>query len=336
VKVLILGHDDVVALLPMGACVDVMAQALAARARRQVTMPLRQVMWLEDHRGALAFMPAHLRDGEGDALGVKMISVFPGNSATPYDSHQGPVLLFDAEHGRLLAVLDASSVTAIRTAAVSGVATRALARPEAAELAVIGTGTLSTLHVAAVQAVRPIRRVRVWGRSAAKAERVCEQVRQAYGLETVRAETVEAAVRDADVVCTVTAADRPVVEGGWLAPGTHLNAVGASVPGFRELDTEVVRRSRLYVDARESALSEADEIRLAVADASIGEDHIVGELGDVLVDAAPGRGDPAEVTMFKSCGLAVEDVAAARYAYGQAVATGRGTWVEFAAQRGAH
>lgn len=331
-QVLVLGHAEVQRLLPMAACVDVMEQALRARARGQAQMPLRQVVWLgEDRRGALAWMPAYL-PGMG-AAGAKVISVFPANSRTPYDSHQGPVLLFEPEHGRLLAMLDASSLTAIRTAAVSAAATRALARTDARRLAVIGTGTQAFLHVEAMRTVRAIDSVAVWGRSPERAQRLAERVRAQFALPAEAVGEARAAVDGADIVCTATASPLPVVLGEWLAKGAHVNAVGASVPGFRELDAEAYRRSRVYVDAVESARAESDEIRLAVAEGAIEPSHVRGELGDLLEGTLSGRAGAEEITLFKSLGLAVEDVACARFIYDKALEAGLGTAVEFASER---
>lgn len=329
-EVLILGHAEVRALVPMAECVDVMVQALSARARGDALMPLRQVMWLADRRGGIASMPAYVGP---DSLGAKLLSVFPGNSHSPYESHQGAVLLFEAEHGRLEAILDASTLTAVRTAAVSAAATRALARPESERLAILGTGRQAGLHVEAMCTVRAIRSVTVWGRSPERARRLCERVREAHGVEAEPVARVEDAVAGADIVCTTTASPDVILPGRLLEPGCHVNAAGASVPGFRELDSEAFRRSRVYVDARESAEHESDELRIALEAGAITPDHVAGELGELFTDAVPGRRTSAEITLFKSFGLAVEDVAAARYAQRKALATGLGSRVEFGAVR---
>lgn len=329
-EVLVLGHADVRRLLPMASCVDVMVDALSARARGDALMPLRQVMWLTDGRGGLASMPAYVAPG---SLGAKLLTAFPDNSQTPYDSHQGAVLLFETETGRLEAILDASTVTAVRTAAVSGAATRALARPESTRLAILGTGRQALLHIEAMCAVRAIDSAAVWGRSRDKAERLCERARAAYGVEASPAARVEDAVAGADIICATTASREVILPGRLLEPGCHVNAAGASVPGFRELDSEAVARARVYVDARESAESEADELRIARAEGAVGADHVVGELGELFLGAVPGRSGPDEITLFKSCGLAVEDVAAARYVHGRAVADGVGVRVDFSALR---
>jgi len=272
-------------------------------------------------------MPAVVGSGTNAQIAAKIITVFPGNDATPYDSHIGVVLLFGADHGELLAIADASSITAIRTAAVSGLATRLLARPDAQRLALLGAGTLAMPHLEAVSAVRPIKEVRVWSRSPERAQRFAQNVQEKRGVKVIVARTAQEAVATADIVCTITASRTPVLEGSWLAHGTHVNAVGASLAAARELDTEAVRRARLFVDLRESALNEAGDFLIPRSEGAIGEDHIRGQLGELLTGQVAGRQSPDEITLFKSLGLAVEDVAAIRHVYEKALAAGAGTRV---------
>jgi alanine dehydrogenase len=324
--VLVLGKSDIAQLLPMSACIDVMADALSALARGDAILPLRQVLRLPDGKSAFAVMPAYL--GEPKAVGAKVITVFPDNHRTALDSHQGAVLLFEADHGALVAVLDASSITAIRTAAVSGLATRLLAREDAADVAILGTGVQARTHLEAMCAVRLVKRVRVWSRNANAVRAFADRESQQRNLEVEPARTARDAVDAADIVCTVTAAREPVLEGTWVADGTHVNAVGASLPFARELDTAAVARGRLYVDRRESALNEAGDFLIPKQEGAVGDDHIVGEIGELLLGRVPGRRTEDEVTIFKSLGLAVEDVAAARFIYERARVDGRGTRVE--------
>jgi ornithine cyclodeaminase len=276
-------------------------------------------------------MPAYL--GRPGAVGVKVISVFPGNDGTVLDSHQGAVLLFEIEHGRLVAIMDASAITAIRTAAVSGVATRALARADAADLAILGSGVQAMTHLEAMCLARPISRVRVWSRSGDRARDFARQGSERFEVAIEPVESAEHAVAGAGIICTVTAAREPVLRGDWLAPGCHINAVGASLPTARELASDAVRRSRLYVDRRESALNEAGDILFPTREGTITADHIVGELGDLLLGRIAGRRSPKEITLFKSLGLAVEDVAAAHHVYHKAIADGMGTRVELGGER---
>jgi ornithine cyclodeaminase len=324
-SVLVLGRADIAQLLPMRDCIDVMAGVLSELTRGAAILPLRQVLRLPDGKSAFAVMPAYL--GQPKAVGAKVITVFPDNHGTPFDSHQGAVLLFEAEHGSLAAVMDASSITAIRTAAVSGLATRLLARDDATDLAILGSGVQARTHLEAVRAVRGVNRVRVWSRSRDAVRAFAEGESRRHGVEIEPAPSARAAVEGADIVCTVTASREPVLAGEWLRDGAHVNAVGASLPFARELDTAAIARSRLYVDRRESALNEAGDFLIPRKEGVIGDDHIVGEIGDVLLGRVPGRRSSDEMTVFKSLGLAVEDVAAAAYIYERATAEERGTRV---------
>ena len=326
-----LGHAEVEKFLPMDACIDLMEETLKAVSAGQAVQPLRSRMPLPGGKGVVGLMPSYL--GTIPAAGVKVISVFLGNTGTRYESHQGPVLLYEPEHGQLLAMADAATITAIRTAAVSGAATRHLARQGAVDLAVLGSGTQALLHVAAVRAVRDIARLRVWSRSAEHARNFADLVAARHGLSVEVMPDAERAVAGANVVCTTTSARQPILRGAWLAPGTHLNVVGASTQGFREVDGEAVRRSRLFVDWRESAANEADEIRIPMAEGEIGQDHIQGELGELFAGKVAGRRSDDEITLFKSLGIAVEDLAAVHAVYMRAKASGGGTEVEFSGER---
>jgi alanine dehydrogenase len=326
-ETLLISGADVRALLPMRECIEVMAGALRSVTDGSSVLPLRTVMRLDGTPNAFAAMPAVVGRGAGASLGAKIITVFPGNDVTPYDAHIGAVLLFDAEHGKLLAIADASSITAIRTSAVSGLATRLLAREDAHELALLGAGVLAIPHIEAVRCVRDIRRVRVWSRSGDRATELAERARKQFDMEIVVARSARSALEGADVVCTITAARTPVLEGAWLTPGAHINAVGASLPTARELDTAAVVRSRLFVDRRESALSEAGDFLIPRGEGAVTDAHILGELGDLLAGTVKGRGNHDDVTLFKSLGLAVEDVASLRHIHTKAMATGAGARV---------
>lgn len=305
----------------MGECIDVMAATLAELARGAVVLPLRSVMRLPDGISAFAMMPAYL--ASTPLVGAKVITVFPGNHGSTVDSHQGAILLFEGRQGQLIAIVDATSITSIRTAAVSAVATRLLARSDARELAILGAGVQGLAHLDAIRLVRPLARVRVWSRSHDRA-RVLARVAERHGLACEVAPTAEGAVRGADIVCTTTSAREPVLEGEWLSPGTHVNAVGASLPSAREIDTAAVVRSRLFVDRRDSALSEPGDLLVPLAAQAISADHIVAELGEVLVGTVAGRRSAEEITLFKSLGLAVEDLAAAHHVYEKATREGSG------------
>jgi ornithine cyclodeaminase len=331
VRVLVVNQAEVGSLLPMAACMDAMAAALRTLARGDARLPLRSVILLPDGRGAFAVMPAYL--GDPPSIGLKAISVFPGNHASGLDSHQGAVLLFEAEHGRLAAVMDASSITAIRTAAVSGVATRLLAREDAGDLAILGSGVQAHTHLEAMAIARRLSRVRAWSRDPANVRAFVERAARRLGIQVEAVGSAREAVAGADLICTTTASHAPVLMGDWIAPGAHVNAVGASLSRDRELDTAAVVRSRLFVDRRESALAEAGDFLIPKAEGAFGDDHIRAELGELLLGTRPGRESGEAVTLFKSLGLAVEDVAAARLIYANAVRTGVGTWIELGGER---
>jgi ornithine cyclodeaminase len=329
----IVRQDEVPALLPMAECVEVVEAALRARAEGDAVQPLRQAMWLPDRSGLLGLMPAHL--GPPRTVGIKVITLMPGNHGTELDAHQGAVLLFEAERGRLLAVVDASSITRIRTGAASAVATRALARDDAGDLAILGTGVQAVSHLEAMMLARDIQRVRVWSRTADHARAFARRESDRHGIEIEPVASAREAVEGTDLVCTTTSARDPVLEGAWLAPGAHVNAVGACLPIARELDTQAVARSRFYVDTREGALHEAGDFLIARSEGAIGDDHIAGEIGEVLTGKAPGRQSPDEVTVFESLGIGIYDLAAAHRVWQNAEAQDAGIEVDMGGWRDA-
>src|SRR5262245_33093524 len=254
------GHD-VERLLPMDACISAMEDVLASLARGEAIQPLRRVLRLPARKGAFGVMPG--QTNKPNASGIKLITVVPRNEGTKYDGHQGAVILFEPEYGTMVAVMDAASVTGIRTAAVSGVATRLLARENAGDLAILGSGVQGKSHLEAMRAVRKLRRVRIWSRNEANSRAFVEWARQRFGVTAEPMKTVRDAVNDADLICTCTSAGEPILSGEWLSPGTHVNVVGSSVPTKREVDALAVKRSRLFTDRMESALAEAGDFLLA-------------------------------------------------------------------------
>jgi ornithine cyclodeaminase len=247
--------------------------------------------------------------GDAEAFGAKVLSVFPKNFEAGRPSHQGVVLLFDPVTGELACVAEAREITAIRTAAASAVATDALARPDARRLALLGYGEQAQSHLQAISKVRDLESVTVWGRSAERARAFAERV-QGHAAAPVRpAPSAEAAVAEADIVCTVTAAAEPILAGAWLAPGAHVNLVGSSFPGPAEADNDLVVRSRFIADYREGILKQGAEFLHAKAAGLVGDDHVVGEIGQVLAGDLPGRQSPDQVTVYKSIGHIVQDLA---------------------------
>ncbi len=258
-------------------------------------------------------MPAYRGD-----YALKEVCVFPGNPARGLDTHLGAVLLHSGDTGQLLAVMNASAITAIRTAAVSAVATKLLAREDAKVLAILGAGVQAKSHLEAIPVVRDIQEVRIFSRSPEKAKRLTTDNRQ---LTT----TAEQAVRGADIIVTATSSKEPVIKREWIKPGAHINAVGSSVKTSRELDSETMKAASLFVDRRESTINESGDYLMA----EVGPDHIRAELGEILIGNAKGRTSRNEITLFKSLGLAVEDLASAQFLFGEAKRLGTGTWVEF-------
>jgi ornithine cyclodeaminase len=330
VSVIVIPAAEMDRVMPMGGTIEAMDRVLRTLARGEAQLPLRSMLKLPDQSGLLGLMPAIL--GDPPVMGLKVVTVMPRNHGTELDAHQGAVMIFETKRGQPLAILDATSVTRIRTGAVSGVATRALAREDAGDLAILGSGTQAISHLAAMACVRKLRRVRVWSREDANARRFAE--RQArLGLKIEVAASAEAAVRDADLICTTTSTREPILHGDWIAAGAHINAVGACFPTTRELDTRAVKRARLFVDRRESALNEAGEFLIPRAEGAITDAHILGELGDVLLGRCIGRTGPSDVTLFKSLGIAVEDLAAAHRAYQRARAEGVGIEIDLGGRR---
>jgi ornithine cyclodeaminase/alanine dehydrogenase-like protein (mu-crystallin family) len=333
-RVLVLSHRDVLAALSPEACAEAMAAVLAGHARGETFMPLRSVMMPPGAAGFMGLMPGWRGrpDGGAAAFALKAVCIMPGNPGRGLDAHQGLVTLFDGDSGVPTAILDASAVTAVRTAAVTAVATGTLARDDARTLAVLGAGTQARAHLRALAGVREFEQVRVYAPTRAHAQAVVQELAGQAGAprgELSVAASAEEAVRGADVVVTVTSAREPVLRRAWLKPGAHVSAVGASTPQARELDTDTVAASALFCDSRESLRHEAGEFRLAVAEGKIaGEEHVRAELGEVLAGTAAGRRDAAELTLFRSLGLAIEDLAAAQSAVAAATARGIGTEVE--------
>ncbi|HEY2049559.1 MAG TPA: ornithine cyclodeaminase family protein [Caulobacteraceae bacterium] len=321
----ILSGADVRRLMPMREAIELMARTMAQVSAGEAVNPLRSVTALPGGKGRLGLMPGALPDA---GFGLKALSLFPDNPAAGLSSHLGLILLFEPEHGRPVAIIDAAETTAIRTAAVSGMATRLLAREAADDLAILGSGEQAASHLEAMAAVRPLNRVRVWSRIAEHAEVFAAREGERHGLRIEVMSDVEAAVRGADLICTVTAAREPILRHAWVAAGAHVNAVGASTPNAAEVDADLVREARFFVDFRPSAEAEAGEYLMAKASGVIGPDHIAGEIGEVAAGARPGRRSDQEITLFKSLGIAAEDIAVARFLLERAQTQGAGRMVE--------
>lgn len=294
----------------MQSCIQLMRDTLAALARGEATQVLRTAMKLEG-RNVLGVMPSAFQSK--NIAGTKVITVMPENSQKGLPSHQGIVIVFETQTGTLKAVVEGEAITAIRTAAVSAVATDLLARKDSKVLAILGTGVQARMHLESIQLVREIEQVFVWDRKVASAKKYAEEMSQQCKTPISYCETVEEAVRAADIICTVTAAKEPILFGTHVKKGAHINAVGACTPDCRELDTELVKRSRLYVDQIESAVHEAGDFLIPYKEGAVDEKHIVGEVGKILLGKVEARQTDHEITVFEALGLALEDLAAADF-----------------------
>jgi len=327
-KILILSQADVENLLPMAECITVMDEALSSLARGEMHQPLRQVVHPPGADGIIAMMPS-FRYGADAIFGLKAICVFPKNAETGKDAHQGGVLLFRGDTGEPMAFMNASAITAIRTAAVTAVATRVLSREDASELAIIGAGVQARSHLEAIACVRKLKRARVVSRNPEHAKALAEEMGGRFEFPIESVPSAQEAILGADIIVTVTTSKEPVVQREWLTPGSHINAIGTYSPRAREIDTATMVEATLFVDRRESALNEAGDYLVAAAAGAITPNHIHAELGEVLIGSASGRSSSDEITLFKSLGLAVEDLAAADYVFRKAQREQVGTWVEF-------
>jgi ornithine cyclodeaminase/alanine dehydrogenase-like protein (mu-crystallin family) len=330
-QVLVLSADAVHQLLGYPDCVEAMRGAFAALAAGRAEQPLRTVIHPSGAPGLIGLMPGYLvgDSPEESSYGLKALVVSPANPGLGLDSHLGLVILSDGQTGEPRALLNASAVTTIRTAAVSVLATELLARPEAATLAIIGTGAQAQAHALAFSQCRPLDSIRIAGRTQAKAQDLAADLRPRLDVDIAASPSVQDAVTGADIIVTVTSSARPVLRRDWIAAGAHLNAVGASQPAAREIDGATVAAAALFADSRESLEAESGDYLEARAEGLIGPDHLRAELGAVLSGAAPGRTSDTEITMFESLGLAVQDLAAARSACAAAERAGAGQWVTF-------
>ncbi|MCY4563850.1 MAG: ornithine cyclodeaminase family protein [Gammaproteobacteria bacterium] len=308
-----LDSETVFRNLDMPGCIDLMAATQAAISRGDIELPLRSMLPIADGAGHFGVMPGEI--GASGVFGAKLVTLFPENPARGIPNVQGYILLFNQTDGTPLALVEASSVTALRTAAASGAATRLLAREDASVLAVLGCGVLAATHLEAMLAARPVRDVRIWGRNFEKATAFAERHPDQGGARVRAVADAAEAVADADLVCTVTGSHTPILEGGWLSPGAHVNLVGAHSPATREADGVVLGRGRVYTEITEFALAEAGDLLLAIEEGLFARSDIVGEIGQAIDGGIPGRTSNNEITVYKSLGNIAQDLAAAHFIY---------------------
>ena len=313
-------------LLPMDECIDAMEPAMIAATTGTISMPPRLVAKLIDESGTLVLMPGS--STELDAFGAKVINLIPDNPARGLPAIQGFIALFDYATGTPVAIIDGAEVTAIRTAAASGLATRLLARRDAHTCGIFGNGVQAVTHIDAMRAVRAVDEIVVWGRNPDKAQAFAGEQAKRTGIK-VRATTDPAEAGACDLVCTVTTSPEPVLAGEWVQPGAHVNLVGAHSPATREADTGLIVKSSVYVDLMESTRNEGGDIMIPVDEGAIDETHIIGELGELLEGRIPGRQDDRQVTLYQSHGINAQDMFAAKHIHAKAQATGKAQIVDF-------
>jgi ornithine cyclodeaminase/alanine dehydrogenase-like protein (mu-crystallin family) len=323
----VLRGAEVRKLLPMAECIDLMRTTMIAVSEGRVVLPLRSILVMPGDRGMMGMMPGYLADPE--CFGVKLVSLIPRNKPPQYSSHLGLVLLFEADHGQPVALLDAAEITAIRTAAASGLATRLLAREDAGDLALLGAGEQARSHLEAMLSVRSLRRIRVWARDQDKARLFAQAEGAKHEITIEASPSVREAVAGADIICTTTKAREPILQGEWLSPGVHLNLVGSSIAAASEIDTPAVVKARFFVDCRNSTVNEGGEYLRALKAGAITAEHILGEIGEVANGTKAGRRSPLDVTLYKSLGIAPQDLASAHHVLAKARAAGIGQVIDF-------
>jgi alanine dehydrogenase len=319
---LLLSESDVHQVLSMPDLIAAMETALVQFSAGRVQQPLRTVLEVGERHAFFGVMPAFVPDA--DALGTKLVTVFGSNTALGLPTHLATILLLDPKTGQLLAVMDGRYITESRTAAVSAVSVKHLALPDADTLALIGSGVQARSHLEAIGHVRQLREVRVWSPQPDSREGFANEMQAHSAAPIVPAPTAAAAVRGANIVALVSSSREPVVRSEWIGDGTHICAVGACRPDQREMDTAVVKRARVFVDSRTGAFAEAGDVVIPINEGAFGREHIAGELGELAAGTVAGRQNRNQVTIFKSLGMAVEDVAAAQLAMTRATEKGLG------------
>jgi ornithine cyclodeaminase len=310
---LFINKEKIGTLLPMNECIAVMEKMFRSLASGECLQPLRSMMWLPDRVGLLGMMPGYAK--ALGVMGIKVISVFHANRDADLPSHQGVVILFDATHGQPLMIFDANEITAIRTAAVSAVATRLLSRENSELLAIIGSGEQAKRHIESILLVRKIKQINVWSRNENHAVALVKIISEEYKIPITIKKSVPHAVENADIICTVTSSSQPLVNGEWISPGTHINAVGSSTAATRELDTAAIMQSKLFTDCYESLFNESGDFLIPKKEGAITDNHVRGEIGEVLSGTKRGRENNEEITIFKSLGIAAEDIFSAWHVY---------------------
>ena len=302
--------------------ISAMESALAKFSACEVLQPVRTVLTVGPTKAYFGLMPAYVPAPA--SLGAKLVTVFGDNHKKHLPSHLATILLLDPETGALLAMLDGRYITEARTAAVSAVSTRFLGKADASTLAIIGSGVQARSHLEAYQHVRQLEEVRIWSPKEQSRQQFVNDMSPHMSFPVIAADTAEAAVRGADLIVLVTSSPTPVIEDAWVSKGAHVVCVGACRPSQREMPPQLVKRSRLYVDSRDAAVLESGDIVMNIADGLFDASHIRGEIGEVVLGRVGGRKSDDDITVFKSLGMAVEDVVAADLVFRRASESGAG------------
>jgi ornithine cyclodeaminase len=310
---LFISKEKITSLLTMNECISVMEKMFQSLANGECIQPLRSMMWLPDKTGLLGMMPGYAENL--GVMGIKVISVFHANKDAGYPSHQGVVILFDAKHGQPLMIFDAAEITAIRTAAVSALATRLLSRENSELLAIIGSGEQAERHIEAVSLVRKIKHINLWSRNEKNVAALVKKISGKYSIPISIKKNARESVENADIICTVTSSKQPVVMGDWISNGTHINAVGSSTAAARELDTAAIIKSKLFTDCYDSLFNEAGDFLIPKKEGVISDSDVKADLGEVIKRIKKGREKKEDITVFKSLGIAAEDIFSAWYIY---------------------
>ena len=300
--------------LSLPECIASMREVMIAVSNGEATLPIRNFMPVPNAPGKMAIMPGTIED-PGPCFGIKLVCKYEREESSPYGTHVGMVLVFDSQLGLPLAMIEGASLTAIRTSAASAMATDELANPDCKTLAILGCGEQALRHVRSMLAVRDVETIRVWGRDPKKAEAFCARMSKETGQEMKAYASAEDCVRDADLICTTTASKTPILNGEWVSPGCHINLVGAAIPTSSEADTELVTRSRYFVDYKPAAMAAAGELLNAISAGAADESTIIGEIGEVASGKVKGRTSPDDITVYKSLGVSSQDLAAGHKLY---------------------
>ena len=323
---LVLSEQQVQDLIDIDELIDALAQAHIQYSTGKAVMPVRLVAPLPQIRGRITSMPGFLTDDK--ALGMKVVTYFQDNLRNSLPAILATIMLFSAETGKIIATMDGSYITAIRTACASALATQALANPQTPVLGILGAGVQARAHIQALTRVRKVEKIKLYSPSGTSATAVKQEMEPQVKCAVDAADSAESTVRDADLLVTATTAKEPIVKAEWLKPGVHINAVGSHRPDFREIDGATLARAKIVVDSREAVMAECGDILLALNEKTIAEDALHAEIGEVLAGTRPGRNNTGEMTLYKSVGIAIQDVAAAHLVYRKALERGIGAIVE--------